>query len=80
MIMSILVVTVTIIMSMIMFMSMSMIVVPVMRMLVLVVVVGMAGYVSRFVFLRSNEIHGPIASVVLVAVLAPIFCMPRRHV
>src|SRR5271165_7177914 len=59
-------------------MSMSMIFVPVTRMLVFVV--GMPGYVPGFVFLRSNEIHGPIAGVVLVAVFAPIFCMPWRHV
>jgi hypothetical protein len=54
------------------------IVVPVIRMIVLMV--GMARYVTRFVFCRSNEIHRPIACVVLMAVLAPILRVPRGHV
>jgi hypothetical protein len=58
--------------------STSMVVVPVTKISMLVV--GMAGYVPGFVFLRSNEIHRPIAGVVLVAVPAPILCVPRRDV
>jgi hypothetical protein len=58
-------------------MSMIMVVIPVVRTPVLVV--GAVVYIPRLVFLRSNEIHGPTASVVLVAVLVPIFGVPWRY-
>ncbi len=34
----------------------------------------------RLVFLGSYEVHRPIAGMILVAMLAPIPCMPRRYV
>jgi hypothetical protein len=36
--------------------------------------------IFRVVFPRFHEVHRPIASVVFLAVLAPIFCMTRRDV
>jgi hypothetical protein len=46
----------------------------------LALVVCIVALVFRFVFLRSHEVHGPIAGMVLTAVLAPISCMAGRHV
>src|SRR5260370_34237662 len=43
-------------------------------------VIRIVALIFRIVFLRSHEVHGPIAGVVFTAVLAPISCMPRRHV
>ena len=59
-------------------MSMIAIVISVPRAVMLVVII--AADVSRFIFFRSNEIHRPIAGIVFPAVLAPIFCVARRHV
>jgi hypothetical protein len=50
---------------------------------VLVMVVIMAVIAARiawFVFRRPNEVHGPIASIVFPAMLAPILGVSRRHV
>ena len=47
--------------------------------IVIVVMVMITPCVTWVVFLRPNEIHGPIAGVVLSAMLAPIFGVPGRH-
>jgi hypothetical protein len=62
----------------VMIVAMSMIVVSVMRSPVLVL--GLARYVSRLIFPRANEIHRPVASVVLVTKLPPILRVPWRNV
>jgi uncharacterized membrane protein YqjE len=36
--------------------------------------------ILRIVFPRSYEVHRPIAGIVFMAVLAPIFCVTRRDV
>jgi hypothetical protein len=43
-------------------------------------VICIVALVFRFVFLRSHEVHGPIAGVVFTAVLAPVSCVTRRNV
>jgi hypothetical protein len=60
-------------------MPVTMIVVPVTRSVVVFIAVIVVR-IARLVLLRSNEVHGSIAGVVLTAVLAPILCMIRRHV
>jgi hypothetical protein len=35
--------------------------------------------VLRIVFLRSNEIHGPVAGIVFMTVHAPILCVSGRY-
>jgi hypothetical protein len=65
--------------------SMIMIVVPVpivpaIPVVMIIPMTVIALFVARFVFLRSDEIHRTIASVVFATVLAPIFCVPRRNV
>jgi hypothetical protein len=49
-------------------------------MLMLVLVLVIPACIPWVVFSRPNEIHGPITGVVLSAVLAPIFGVPRRYV
>jgi len=44
-----------------------------------VIAVSIARYIAWFVFLRSHKVHRPIAGVVFLAMLAPIFGVPRRH-
>ncbi len=41
---------------------------------------AIASIVARFVFLRSDKIHGPIARIVFMTVLAPVSRMPRWYV
>ena len=43
-------------------------------------VIGIVALVFRFVFLGSDEVHGPIAGIVFMAVLAPISRMTGRNV
>jgi hypothetical protein len=76
--MSMLVVAIVIITIMAMSMISFMIVVTVMR--APVFVLGPVRYVAWLIFRRSNEIHRPVASIVLMAILVPILCVPRRHV
>jgi hypothetical protein len=45
-----------------------------------VLMLAMAAFIRWFVFRGSNEIYGSIAGVVFAAMLAPIFCVSRRHV
>jgi len=74
--------------------SVPVIIVPVMSVLVIMVaavlvvrvflvsfafVLAMAAFIRWFVFRGSNEIYGSIAGIVFAAVLAPIFCVSRRH-
>jgi hypothetical protein len=47
---------------------------------VLVFPIVVAAIKPRLVFRRSNEVHGPIAGVVLTAVLAPVPRVSRGHV
>jgi len=47
-------------------------------MLIMIVPV-VAANVIRFVFCRSNEVDAPIAGMIFVTVLAPIFGVVRRH-
>jgi hypothetical protein len=47
---------------------------------VIMLMVVIAPYVARLVFLRSDEIHRPVAGIIFTAVLAPVSCMLRRHV
>ena len=61
--------------------TVAMVVIAVMVMvMVMVVIVAMVGYIAWFVFLRSHEVHRPVAGVVFVAMLAPIFGVSWRHV
>jgi hypothetical protein len=46
---------------------------------VIMLVVVIAAYVTRFVFLRPDEVHRPIAGVIFMAVLPPVLCMLRWH-
>jgi hypothetical protein len=43
-------------------------------------VIGIVALVFRCVFRRSHEVHGPIAGIVFMAVLAPISRVTRRNV
>src|ERR1700694_4261054 len=44
-----------------------------------VIALLMAGTIAGFILGGSHEIHGPVAGVVLVAMLAPVLGMTRRH-
>jgi hypothetical protein len=55
------------------------VVVVVMVVVMAVIAVSIAAYIAWFVFLRSHKVHRPIAGVVILAMLAPIFGMARRH-
>jgi hypothetical protein len=50
------------------------------RLFTLAFVIGIVVLVFRLVFLGSHEVHGPIAGVVFMAVLAPISRMTGRNV
>jgi hypothetical protein len=66
----------------IMAMIAAVVIVPVIVIVSTIVIVPMAviaTFVAWFVFLRADEIHRPIAGMVFMAVLAPVFGMPRWH-
>jgi Na+/H+ antiporter NhaA len=60
--------------------AMVVIAVMVMVMVMAMVVIAVVGYIAWIVFPRSHEVHGPIAGVVFLAMLAPILGVSRRHV
>jgi hypothetical protein len=47
--------------------------------IMVMIAVAVAVYITWFVFPRTDKIHRPIAGVVFLAMLAPILCVPGRH-